>query len=357
MRDCGYLDMPSGEPFAGLFTLGMVTHETYRAIEIVDPARAKTANAEINVADDAEGIVQKPPGALVRVDYDNGAVPRGTIVRVGEWLSPDEIEKKDGKAFESAAGKPAEIGGVEKISKSKRNGPHLQTYVKEYGADVLRWFVLSDSPPDREVEWSTASVEGAWRFTQRIWGLIEAHGGGAPGPGEPPPPGADDGEALALRRIAHRAVQAVGEGIEGFRFNSAVARCYELVNAIAKVRDAADAPTVWARGEALRLLVQAVAPFMPHLAEECWAALGFAPFVSTAPWPAPDPALVARDVVTMPVQVNGKKRAEIEIAKGLAEEAVRELALADARVAPHVKGLNIRKVVVVPDRIVNIVVG
>ena len=357
MRDCGYLDMASGEPFAGVFTLGMVTHETYRGIEIVDPSAAQRANAEIAGADDADAIVQKPPGALVRVDYDNAAAPRGSVVRVGEWLTPDEIEKRDGKAFEIATGKPAEIGGVEKISKSKRNGPHLQTYVKEYGADVLRWFVLSDSPPEREVEWSIASVEGAWRFTQRVWSLVEAHGHSAPAAGEPRPPGADAGEALALRQIAHRTVQAVGEGIETFRFNSAVARCYELVNAIAKVRDAADAPTAWARGEALRLLVQAVAPFMPHLAEECWALLGFAPFVSTASWPVPDPALVARDVVTLPVQVNGKKRTEIEVARGLAEDAVRALALADERVAAHVKGLNIRKVVVVPDRIVNIVVG
>src|SRR5262249_51469771 len=127
--------------------------------------------------------------------------------------------------------------------------------------------------------------------------------------------------------------------------------------AIAKVREATDAPTVWARGEALRMLTLVITPFMPHLAEECWTALGFAEFASTAPWPLPEPALVARDVVTMPVQVNGKKRAEIEIAKGLGEDAVRELALADERVVPHVKGLNIRKVVVVPDRIVNIVVG
>ena len=151
-------------------------------------------------------------------------------------------------------------------------------------------------------------------------------------------------------------MQAVTDGIENFRFNSAIARCYELVSILAKSRET-DPATVWARGEALRLLTQAITPFMPHMAEECWAALGQEGFVSEAPWPTPEPALVARDVVTMPVQVNGKKRAEIEIAKGLGEDAVRELALADERVAPHVKGLNIRKVVVVPDRIVNIVVG
>jgi leucyl-tRNA synthetase len=308
LRDCGMLDLKSGEPFAGLFTLGMVTHETYKSAS-------------------------------------------------GAWLTPDEIEKRDGGAFEIAGNKrPVTVGPVEKISKSKRNGPHLQTYVNEYGADVLRWFVLSDSPPDREVEWSAAGVEGAWRFTQRVWALVEAHGGVTPKEGASPPPGADQGEALALRRIAHRTAQAVTEGIEGFRFNTAVARCYELVNAIAKARDAKDEATVWARGEALRILIQSIAPFTPHLAEEAWAALGQDGFVSSAPWPSRDPALLAQDVVTMPVQVNGKKRAEIEIAKGLGEAEVREIALADARVTPHITG-QVRKVVVVPDRIVNIVVG
>jgi leucyl-tRNA synthetase len=308
MRDCGYLDLPSGEPFAGVFTQGMVTHETYRSAD-------------------------------------------------GAWLSPDEIEKKDGRAIEIATGAPVQIGSIEKISKSKRNGVNLQTYVDEFGADVLRWFVLSDSPPERDVEWSAAGVEGAWRFAQRVWALVDAHGQRAPKPNEPPPAGAQLGDLLALRRTAHRTVQAVTDGIENFRFNTAVARCYELVNAIARTRDANDPDAIWVRGEALRLLIQSIAPFTPHLAEESWATLGQDGFVATAPWPRPDPALLARDMVTVPVQVNGKRRAEIEIAKGLAEDAVRAIALADERVAAHVRGLDIRKVVVVPDRIVNIVVG
>ena len=308
MRDCGYLDLASGEPFAGVFTLGMVTHETYKS-------------------------------------------------QRGDWLTPDEIEKTDGKAIEIATRAPAVVGAVEKISKSKRNGPNLQTYVNEYGADVLRWFVLSDSPPDREVEWSLGGVEGAWRFSQRVWSLIEAHGPNMPKAGDAPPPGADAGEALALRRVAHRTVQGVTESIEKLRFNTGVARCYELVNAIAKVRETTDAATVWARGEALRLLTQAVAPYMPHLAEECWVLLGGQGFVSTAAWPVPEPALLAQDLVILPVQVNGKRRTEIEVAKGLGEDALRELALSDEKVAPFIQGMNIRKVVVVPDRIVNIVVG
>ncbi len=303
MRDCGFLDLPSGEPFAGLFTLGMVTHETYKSQE-------------------------------------------------GAWLSPDEIEKRDGGAFMVGTQTPVIVGAVEKVSKSKRNGPNLQSFLNDYGADVLRWFVLSDSPPDREVEWSTAAVEGAWRFTQRVWSLVDAHGkvGAAPS--------ADaGGEALALRQVAHRAIGAVSDGIENFRFNTSVARCYELVNAIAKHRDATDAAIVSARGEALTILVQLIAPFTPHLAEECWAALGREGFVATAPWPKADQALTAENTVVLPIQVNGKRRGEIAVAKGAAEDHVKALALAQQEVAPFLAGVTVRKVIVVPDRIVNIVVG
>jgi leucyl-tRNA synthetase len=198
-------------------------------------------------------------------------------------------------------------------------------------------------------------VEGAWRFVQRVWAAVEAHGKAAPRLSEPPPPGADQGEALELRQAAHRAIAAVTDDIENFRFNRAIARAYELTNLLRKA-EASPAPAVfWARGEALRILVQLIAPFMPHLAEECWERLGFERFVSTAAWPVADPALTALSVITVPVQVNGKRRAEIEIPKGLSEAAVRDLALAHDRVAAFLDGLTVRKVVVVPDRIVNIV--
>lgn len=307
MRDCGYLPLPSGEPFAALFTQGMVTHETY-----------KSAN--------------------------------------GAWLSPDEIEKREGAAFALADGAPVGIGPVEKISKSKRNGVDLQTYVRDYGADVLRWFVLSDSPPERDVEWTTGGVEGAWRFVQRMWSLVEAHGP-APDPAETPPPGCEAGAALALRQAAHRALASVTEDIEQFRFNKAIARAYELVNAIRKHEAASDAALVWARGEALRLLAQMIAPFTPHLAEECWERLGQSGFVAIASWPHADAALVAESSVILPIQVNGKRRGEISAPKGAPEADVRAAALAAPDVLPFLEGKELRKVVVVPDRIVNIVVG
>jgi leucyl-tRNA synthetase len=243
------------------------------------------------------------------------------------------------------------------MSKSKKNVVDLDAFVTDFGADVARWFVLSDSPPERDVEWTDAGVQGAWRFVNRVWDGVTAHGQAAPKPGDAPPVGADQGAALELRQTAHRAVAHVGEDIEGFRFNRAVARAYELVNAIRKQDGANDAATVWARGEALRLLAQIISPFMPHLAEECWQVLGQEGFVAAAPWPVADPALVAENTVTLPVQVNGKRRAEIVMPKGSPEAAVREAALAHADVRAFTDGKTVSKVVVVPDRIVNIVVA
>ncbi len=305
LRDCGLLDLPGGEPFGGLFTQGMVTHETYRSVD-------------------------------------------------GQWLAPEEVALQDGAAIEIKTGAPAASGPLEKMSKSKKNVIDLDAFIAAFGADVARWFVLSDSPPERDVEWTAAGAEGAARFVQRVWAAIEGHGRPAPGPGAAPPPGADQGEALALRQAAHRAVAGVTEDIEGFRFNRAVARCYELLNALTRAKGE-DEAIVFARGEALRLLVQILAPFLPHLAEEGWEALGFAPFLAAAPWPQADPALVEAAALTLPVQINGKRRAEIEAPKGADEALVRALALAKAE--PLLGGLTVRKVVVVTDRIVNIVAG
>jgi leucyl-tRNA synthetase len=306
LRDCGLLDgLPSGEPFASLFTQGMVVHETYKAAS-------------------------------------------------GQWLLPEETELKDGARIDLATGEPVEIGAIEKMSKSKKNVVDLDAFVTDFGADVARWFVLSDSPPERDVEWTAAGVKGAWGFMQRVWSLVDAHGRAAPKPGDTAPTSANEGDALALRQLAHRAIQHVTDDIEGFRFNVAVAKSYELVNAIARLKGA-DEGAVFARGEALRILTQLISPFMPHLAEECWEKLGFEAFVATAPWPVADPNLAARTTVTLPIQVNGKKRAEIEAAKGAAEADVRDLALAHPAVAQFLAGQTVRKVIVVPDRIVNIV--
>ncbi|MCX7358728.1 MAG: leucine--tRNA ligase [Alphaproteobacteria bacterium] len=306
MRDCGFLDGPAdGEPFRSLFTQGMVVHETYKSAS-------------------------------------------------GAWLLPEETDVKDGKRVELKTGAAVETGDIEKMSKSKKNVVDLDAFVTDYGADVARWFVLSDSPPERDVEWTASGVRGSWAYVQRVWSLTEAHGRPAPKLSNVAPASANEGEALALRQLAHRAIQSVTDDIEGFRFNVAVARGYELVNAIAKLKGD-DEGAVFARGEALRILAQLISPFMPHLAEECWETLGGEGFVATAPWPVADPVLAARNTVTLPIQVNGKKRAEIEAPKGAAEADLRELALQHASVKPFLEGVTVRKVIVVPDRIVNIV--
>ena len=306
MRDCGFLDGPAnGEPFASLFTQGMVVHETYKSAS-------------------------------------------------GAWLLPEETDVKDGKRVELKTGAPVQTGDIEKMSKSKKNVVDLDAFVTDYGADVARWFVLSDSPPERDVEWTASGVKGAWAYVQRVWTQTSAHGKPAPKAGDTAPSSANEGEALALRQLAHRAIQSVTDDIENFRFNVAVARGYELVNAIAKLKGDGEGE-VFARGEALRILAQLISPFMPHLAEECWETLGGEGFVATAPWPVADPALAARTTVTLPIQVNGKKRAEIEAPKGAPEADLRELALQHAAVKPFLEGVTIRKVIVVPDRIVNIV--
>jgi leucyl-tRNA synthetase len=306
LRDCGFLTLQSGEPFDGLFTQGMVVHETYKSSD-------------------------------------------------GKWLLPEEVERSDAGVIEIATKKPVLVGPIEKMSKSKKNVVDLDAFVSDFGADVVRWFVLSDSPPERDVEWTDSGAQGAWRFVGRVWDAVQAHGGPAPRPNEAPPPGCEGGDALALRQIAHRTIADIGADIEGFRFNRAIARAYELVTAIRKQEGSADPAIVWARGEALRLFMQALAPFMPHVAEEAWHTLGQDGFIVATPWPKLDPKLIARDTVVLPIQVNGKRRGEITMPKGAPEADVKAAALAHDGVIPYTEGKTVSKVVVVPDRIVNIV--
>ena len=299
LRDIGLLDLPSGEPFAGLFTQGMVTHETYKSAD-------------------------------------------------GQWLLPEEIEKRDGSLIEIATGRPVVIGGVEKMSKSKKNVVDPIQIIADYGADVARWFVLSDSPPERDFEWTDAGVRGAWGSIQKLWALVEAAPASDDGP-------AESGEPLELRRLAHRTVRDVTQGIEKFHFNVGIARMNELGNALRKAEQSTAPGMATARREALRLFAQIAAPFAPHLAEECWALLGGKGMVVTAKWPTPEPALLVSDTITLPVQINGKKRAEITVAASADPAAVEAAAREDGAVKQHLAGLAVRKVIVVPGRIVNIV--
>ncbi len=353
MRDCGFLDGPAnGEPFKSLFTQGMVVHETYsRPHELL-------TDSDVEKIDSV--FFSKKTGWAVAGPFNStqpgipGALPLGVnhYINVARYYLPEETELRDGKRYEIGTNNEIEVGDIEKMSKSKKNVVDLDAFVTDYGADVARWFVLSDSPPERDVEWTASGVKGSWNFVQRVWTLASA--GDMPSPTDAPPKTVMLGEALALRQLAHRAIQSVSDDIENFRFNVAVARCYELVNGIAKLKGD-DEASRWVRGEALRILAQLISPFMPHLAEECWQTLGGTGFVATAPWPVADPQLAARTTVTLPIQVNGKKRAEIEAPKGAPEADVRALALQHPQVVQFLEGQTVVKVIVVPDRIVNIV--
>jgi leucyl-tRNA synthetase len=246
------------------------------------------------------------------------------------------------------------------MSKSKKNVVDPDDIIASYGADTARWFMLSDSPPERDVIWTEEGVQGAARFVQRLWRLVNevaSRAGSAPAL-----PAAFDEEALQLRRATHKALHDVGADIERLAFNRCVAHVYTLANALGRALDIAaesatmDGDMAFAAREAGLVLVQCVAPMMPHLAEECWAALGGSGLVGAAAWPEADAALLRADSVTLPVQINGKKRAEVTVSAEASiqdvESAVRGL---DA-VLRAVEGRPIRKVIVVPGRIVNVVV-
>ena len=314
MQATGHLDLK--EPFKGLFTQGMVVHETYSR---------------------GEGLTR-------------------------EWVAPADlrIEDTDGnrRAFLLETGEEVKIGSIEKMSKSKKNVVDPDDIIASYGADTARFFVLSDSPPDRDVIWSEAGVEGAHRFVQRVWRLIsEAAAEMASVPAKP----ALEGEAMAISQVAHKTLKAVQGDFDKLAFNKAVARIYELVNALAApLTDVAAGKAGESLKAAVRdaatILVQLVAPMTPHLAEECWAVLGQSGLVATAPWPFYVEALVADNEVTLPVQINGKKRAELTIARDADQNAVTAAVLELPAVQQALAGQAPKKVIVVPQRIVNIVV-
>jgi leucyl-tRNA synthetase len=319
MKATGHVGLD--EPFAGLFTQGMVVHETYRR-------------------------------------------------QNGEWMAPAEVsiesEGDHRRATLNATGEQIVIGAIEKMSKSKRNTVDPDDIIKGYGADVARWFMLSDSPPERDVEWTERGVQGAWRFSQRLWRLVgEAAEIAASAPGARPVQFA--AAAVKLRKATHRALASVTDDIEKLHFNVCVAHIYEFANTLNAVigdmgsesgsdEGAAAAPDFrWAMREAVNVLVQLFHPMMPHLAEECWAALGHDTLVAQAAWPQVEPALLIEDTVTLPVQINGKKRAEVTVARDATNAEIEAAVLALDAVKQALDGKPPKKVIIVPQRIVNVV--
>jgi leucyl-tRNA synthetase len=310
MRKCGMVGLD--EPFAGLFTQGMVVHETYRA-------------------------------------------------KNGDWIEPADV-KIEGtgdsrRASLASTGEPIEIGSIEKMSKSKRNTVDPDEIIAAYGADTARWFVLSDSPPERDVIWTEEGVQGAWRFVQRLWRLI---GEIANLKAAPSRPANFNEEAVKIRKAAHRALARVSDDIDKLRFNRCVAHIYELANAlgdtIGGVETKPGEGLAWALREAGDILVRLFHPMMPHLAEECWAALGHETLVATEAWPQVEPDLLVEDTITLPVQVNGKKRAEVTVARDAEKANIEAAVLALDAVKKALEGKSPKKVIVVPQRIVNVVV-
>ena len=300
LKHIGMLDV--AEPFAGLFTQGMVTHETY--------SRQVTETGS-----DGVDTITKPL-----------------------WLSLDDIVKQDDGYIERATGKAVTVGRVEKMSKSKKNTVDPTGIVDQYGADATRWFMLSDSPPERDLPWSESGIEGSWRFIQRLWRLFDGE-----------KLGESEAQNAALDRKLHQTIAGIAVDIEALAFNKAVAKLYELVNAIERAEPSAS------RDTAIATLMRLVAPMAPHLAEEAWAAAGNSGLIADAAWPEVDSALLVEDEVTIAVQINGKLRDTLVMPKGTARETLEAAALASDKIVRILEGKVPRKVIVVPDRLVNLV--
>jgi leucyl-tRNA synthetase len=311
MKKTGHIGLD--EPFDGLFTQGMVVHETYRK---------------------ADGTYATPAEVTIEGTGDSR------------------------RAKLTATGEPVEIGAIEKMSKSKRNTVDPDDIIREYGADTARWFMLSDSPPERDVIWTEEGAQGAWRFVQRLWRIVgeiaqlDAPASRPESFGEP---------ALAIRKAAHGALSKVTEDVEKLRFNRCIAHIYELANTLNDDIGSVASPSAltsdfaWAMREAADILVQLFHPMMPHLAEECWAALGHGELVAQQTWPKLEADLLVEDSITLPVQVNGKKRADVTVPRDAEKSDIEAAVLALDAVKRALEGKPPKKVIIVPQRIVNVV--
>jgi len=303
LKQCGYWSI--SEPFKNLLTQGMVCHETYRD-------------------------------------------------KAGAWLYPHEVEKKGGQAFKIADGSPVKVGRSEKMSKSKCNVVPTAKIVEDYGADTARLFMLSDSPPERDFEWTEAGIEGSWRYLNKLWRLITSHVADLKEVNTTSQPSSFSEKALDLRKLTHRTISHVTQDIEKFHFNRYIARLREFSNAI-ETYTASDASELWALYEALHTLVILLSPALPHLAEALWAELGHPPFVANQPWPKTDPNLLQEESVTIAIQLNGKMRGTLDISPRLGADEVKSLILDLPSIQTHVQDRPLKKFIYVPGKIANVV--
>ena len=303
LNKCGYLGIK--EPFEGLLTQGMVCHETYK-----DTA--------------------------------------------GNWLLPEEVELDGDKPALRDGGGPVTVGRSEKMSKSQKNVVDPETIIDAYGADTARLFMLSDSPPERDLDWTDSGIEGAWRYANRLWRLIN----------QPEKefskinaekPEAISGAALATEKAIHITIASVSSDLDKFHFNKAVARIRELTNTLDALEPQQDG-AAWVRRHGLEVAICLIGPMMPHLAEDLWHSLGHETLLADTAWPVADPNLLVENSVIIAVQVNGKLRGTLELAKGSDQKSTEEAALSLHNVASAIGDKPIRKVIIVPNRIVNVVI-
>ncbi len=303
LKECGYLNVP--EPFAGLMTQGMICHETYK-------------------------------------DGD------------GHWLFPTEVERKaDGALARIKDGAVVTSGRSEKMSKSKKNVVDPEIIIQTYGADTARLFMLSDSPPDRDLDWTESGIDGAWRYVNRLWRMVDE-----PcveiAPLNSPMPELDD-SGRKLWSLVHKTIAAVTEDLDKFHFNKAVARIRELTNALGDLKPG-QAGAGWLMRQGLEAALVLINPMTPHLAEALWQKLGHVKMLVDTAWPKADPALLTDDSVKLAVQVNGKLRGDIELPRDASQEQAEAAALAHPNVQLAIGGKAVRKIILVPNRIVNVVI-
>lgn len=301
LRQCGYWSLV--EPFKNLLTQGMVCHETYRD-------------------------------------------------QSGSWLYPHEVEKRDGKFVKISDGTPVKVGRSEKMSKSKCNVVPTTQIIEEYGADTARLFMLSDSPPERDFEWTEAGIEGSWRYLNKLWRLVTSHLSDIT---VTQTPDLFTENALKLRKLTHKTIHNVTQGIEKFHFNRYVAYLREFSNYLEEFTPS-ESSEKWSLHEALHTLVLLAAPALPHLAEALWTELGHKPFVFNQPWPKADFSLITEDNFTLAIQVNGKTRGTLEVPSQLSEDDVKALILEMASLQPHIQGKPLKKFIYIPGKIANVVI-
>lgn len=299
MNITGHLPDKSKEPFDALFTQGMVTHAIYKNAERTD---------------------------------DNGRAV---------YHYPNEVEERDGETVVKETGEKIKVIPSAKMSKSKNNVVDPLAIISAYGADTARWFVLSDSPPERDVEWTASGAEAAYKHLTRVY-RIAAEAAAATGEGK----GDED-----LLRETHKAIRDVTLGVESFGFNASIAKLYGFTNTLAKSKAGAET-----KREAAKVLAQLMSPMTPHLAEDIWQLLGGEGLIVDAPWPVADEAMLVEASVTLPIQINGKRRGEINVAADLPKEEIEKIVLAHDAVTKALDGAQPKKLIVVPGRIVNVVI-